>query len=323
MTFIEIKNVFLEYDGKPDNEKVLDNYINFLLSYKYNGNDYTESHHIFPNATYKKHFDNDNYIIILKYSDHIKAHELLFEAYNKRVYQRPLQFMKSPLLKNSKLISNAAKKGWINLKKDKNKFDLFKKHRSDYMKALSSEEQGRRSKLGWESGSEDDYKRRCKIAKERWTDERKSTKSIQQKEYCKNNRDKICKIAQDTWDNKTLEERESFRKTMQKVNNDTEVCKRRGDSNKKNWESEEFRNNMLKRKRRSKVKYKLTSPTDKVIIYVDGLHSMCKEYNFDITIIRKFRNTGNRVFFVKKVKRPSEKVSNTIGWKFETIEKIN
>lgn len=126
------KQIFIKYDGIPDDENSLVEYINFIINSEYKEKDdieYTELHHIFPTAIYDDveiPTDIKN-IFRLKYIDHIKAHELLFLAYNKRVYARPLQFMKSQLSKNSKLVSNAAKKGWIKLKSDENKYEEFKK----------------------------------------------------------------------------------------------------------------------------------------------------------------------------------------------------
>ena len=65
--------------------------------------------------------------------------------------------------KNSEEISNAAKKGWIKLKEDDEKYRKWLDSRSNYMKELSTEEQRRRANIFWENISEDDYKHACDV----------------------------------------------------------------------------------------------------------------------------------------------------------------
>lgn len=49
--------------------------------------------------------------------------------------------------KNSEEVSNAAKKGWINLKNDKDKYEKCRKKKYNNMKTISSEEQRRRANI--------------------------------------------------------------------------------------------------------------------------------------------------------------------------------
>jgi len=65
-----IKDLFLKYDGVPDDEKALDEYIDFVLSSSYTGTDYAEKHHMFPTAVYKK-YNITNIIINIFYKDGI------------------------------------------------------------------------------------------------------------------------------------------------------------------------------------------------------------------------------------------------------------
>lgn len=88
----------------------------------------------------------------------------------------------------------------------------LKKKRSEYMKSLNPEEQGRRSKKGWDNSTIERYIERCNIAAENWTEERRENQSVKLKEYYKNNPEEISQRTQLTWDSKSEEEREEFRK---------------------------------------------------------------------------------------------------------------
>jgi hypothetical protein len=116
---INFKQILIKKHGIPDNKRALDEYIKFIKSYsKDTTAGYSENHHILPKCNFSEYERNPSNIIKLLYEDHVYAHTLLFEAFNIRSYQRPLHWMMT-YYKNSKLISNAAKKGWASLKSNK------------------------------------------------------------------------------------------------------------------------------------------------------------------------------------------------------------
>ena len=311
-------SIFLKVDGTPNSNESLIEYIEFVLNNMYDGEEYSEVHHILPRSRYAKHANDIWNLVRLKYLDHIKAHELLFKAYNIREYQRTLNFMNSEVAKDSKLISNASKKGWLNLKKNKKKYDEFCEKRRKYMSSLSEEEQSRRSKLGWDKLDEDGYKKRCQINKENWTDALKKNKSIQMKEFFKNNPDESRKRGQSRWNSISEEKRSEFIKKMDSVNKDPIKRAIAGKIIKEKWQDPDFIEKMKNRKKNPGDVYELISPTGEVLNR-EGLHKIVNEFNFNISLIRKFSNTNQPVTLPSNKKIINEKTANTIGWIFNKI----
>ena len=311
-------NIFLKVDGTPNSNESLIEYIEFVLNNKYDGEEYSEVHHILPRSRYIEYVNDSWNLIRLKYLDHIKAHELLFKSYNIREYQRTLNFMNSEVAKDSKLISNASKKGWLNLKKNKKKYDAFCEKRRNYMSSLSDEEQSRRSKLGWDKLDEDGYKKRCKINKENWTDALKKNKSAQMKEFFKNNPDESRRRVQERWDSISEEKRTEFIKKMDNVNKDPIKRANAGKIIKEKWQDPDFIEKMKNRKKKPGDVYELKSPTGE-ILKREGLHKFVNEFNFNISLIRKFANTNQQVSLPPNKKIKNEKTTNTIGWIFNKI----
>lgn len=305
-------NIFVKELGEPDSMEFLNEYLDFTLNYSKKGNGYSERHHILPRSSFKEYESEDWNIVDLLYEDHVYAHELLFQAYINRQNQRPLQFMKSQLSKNHEMVSESAKKGWKTLKSDPIKYSDWIRKQSNHMKSLSSEEQSRRSKLGWDRLNDIEYEKRCEINKNNWTDERKSKKSKDMKDYFKNNPDEMSKRSSKMWNNMDPSKKKEFDNKMDIVNKDPEKRAKAARSIKSKWKDPEFRNKMKNRKTSSR-KVTAISP-DGIVHEFEGLISMIEEYNFNRSLINKFRNTGKPVESENVKNKKS--MSNTIGWIF-------
>jgi len=224
--------------------------------------------------------------------------------------------MKSGIAKNSKLISIAAKRGWKNLRNNKEKYKKFCENRSRHMKSLTSKEQGRRSKKGWDKLSNKEYNKRCKINKLNWTDDLKLEKSKQMKDYFKNNPTEATRRVILQHSNKTIQEKEEFKKKMDLINKDPKKRKLASKLIKLKWKDPEFISKMKNRKSPAK-EYMLISPTGEVF-YRFGLRKFIEEFNFNETLVRKFINTKLKV---KKetTKKLNKKTISTLDWEFNNI----
>lgn len=311
-----IINIMIKELGEPDSLDFLNEYLDFLLDYKNDSIGYRENHHILPRALFKdfENVDwNQKYIL---YEDHIFAHELLFQAFTNRTFSRPLNFMKSQLSKDHDMLSKASKKGWESLKNDQKKYKDWICKRSKYMKSLSKDERSARSKKMWDSLNSEAYNNRCRINKDNWTEERKMLKSKQMREYFKNNPDEMSKRSKKMWNNMDSNKKDKFNIKMNDVNKDPIKRQKAGDSIKKKWKNSEFRDKMRSRKT-SKRQVIAINPSGEIFEF-NGLTSMIELYNFNRTLIDKFRNTGKPVES-KNVKN-KESIANTIGWKFNYIK---
>jgi len=313
-----IYNLFIQKDGIPDSIDKLIEYLDFITGYEYNGDAYTEKHHILPRVTYNEHINEDWNIVKLKYEDHIKAHELLFEAYNFRKYGRTLNFMKSDVAKNGELLSIASKKGWESLKNNKEVYEQWKKAHSEYMKGLSPEEQGRRAKKGWDKLTDEQYQERCNINKEIWTDELKEWKSNQMKQYLEENPEESSRRAFLKYKNMPPEKFNEFKSKMNDVNKDPIKREKASLSMKKQWSDPEFIEKMKNRKKKPGDVYELISPAGERLNR-EGLHKIVNEFNFNISLIRKYTNSNQPVSLPPNKKIINEKTANTIGWIFNKI----
>jgi hypothetical protein len=307
--FIEIITSKL---GEPDSLGFLKEYLEFTLNYSNTSNKYSENHHILPKSQFPEYLNEKWNIVNLVYEDHVFAHELLFLAYNNRSNHRPLQFMRSQISKDSKLISKSSKKGWISLKSNVDKYSKWIEGRSKYMKSLSFEERSRRSKLAWVSLTDSEYFKRCEINSKNWTKSRKKEKSNQMIEYFKNNPDEMSNRSKRMWDNMDPTKKEEFISKMTLVNQDINKRNNAGKSIKNRWKDPNFREKMMDRKT-SKRKITAISPNGEVIEF-DGLMSMIEQYGFNRQLVNKYRNTGKPVES-KNVKN-KKSIANTIGWKF-------
>lgn len=308
----DIIKIMIDTLGNPDSFEFLNDYLDFMLEYSNTSNKYSENHHILPRSLFEMYKDDDWNIVNLIYADHIFAHELLAKAYANRSTLRPLNFMKSNVSKDSRLISKAAKKGWEKLKRNPAKYKEWCEARSRYMKSLSIEEQSRRSTKAWNNLSETEYNKRCLINKNNWTEYRKIAKSIQMTEYFKNNPNEMSVRSTKMWNSMDPIKKQQFVDKMNVVNKNITKREKVGQSIKEKWNDPNFRKKMNSRKT-SKRKIIATSPRGEIIEF-DGLCSMIKQYGFNRKLIDEYRNTDKRVKS-ENVKN-KESIANTIGWKF-------
>ena len=224
-----LKNKFSE-KHTIDNIEYLEKYLKLLLEYKIECDEYTEKHHILPRSAFPEFENEDWNIVELKYKDHVEAHLYLFKSINIRKYQRPLNWMLNQY-KNREEISNASKIGWANLKNDKDKYEKWRKKRSNHMKSLSSDEQKRRAKLFWDNITDEEYNIFSNKMKEYWTEDKRIEKSKQMNKHYSNpeNIEKKRIEGQKRWDSMSTEDRDSFTIKMTSINKDEEKRRIAGD----------------------------------------------------------------------------------------------
>lgn len=291
-----IKRLFLEKHESIDNCEYLDKYINFLINYKLDNNiDYTEKHHILPKCFFPEYKDDEWNIIELSYEDHKKVHLWIFKAINNRTYQKPLNWMMN-YYKNKQETSNAAKKGWINLKSNKEKYDIFCIKRSNYMKNLSSDEQSRRANIFWKNISDNEYLYFCNKMKNYWTDEKKKEKSIQMLKYYSNPENIIKKSIESInfWKSRSNEERKLFSEKMTIINKDETKRREAGDKIKNLWKSDEYLEKMKNRKSRKGLSIKVIYSNGDEDIF-ETMESLNKKLNFSNHLIRKYRDKDKKI----------------------------
>jgi hypothetical protein len=286
-----IKNKFSE-KHTIDNSEFLDKYIKLMIEYKLSESiEYIEKHHILPRSVFPEFENEDWNIIELKYSDHVNAHLYLFKSINIRQYQRPLNFMMNSY-KNSEEVSNAAKIGWINLKNDKDKYEKWRKKKSDSMKKISSEEQTRRANIFWDNMTDDEYTIFSNKMKEYWTDEKREEKSKKMIEHYSNieNIEKKRIEGQKRWDSMSREDRNNFTIKMTSINKDEEKRRIAGDKIKNLWNSDEYIEKMKNRPHRKGTSIMIIRPDGEEII-IETMRGIEKEYSFSSHLIRKYRDT--------------------------------
>lgn len=292
------KDNFLNKHKIIDDIDYLDKYIKFLINYKIDINEsdiYTEKHHILPRSTFPEYEKESWNIVELSYEDHKLVHLWIFKAINNRTYQRPLNWMMN-YYKNNKEISNAAKKGWINLKKDKTKYEKWSKSRSDYMKNLSPDEQRRRANLFWKNITEEEYINFSNKMKNVWTEEKRLEKSKQLNEYYSNpeNIEKRRKETQKRWDNLDIEERLKFREKMYSINRDKNKRLDASNKIKNKWKDPEYLNKMNNRRHRKGKSILIIRPNGEEIV-VETMTDMERKYKFSKHLIRKYRDKNLKI----------------------------
>lgn len=303
--------------GIPDDINSLNEYVDFVFEYKLEIDDYCEMHHTLTKSQFPEFSKEHWNIVKLLYKDHIKAHELLFKSFNLRTYQRPLNYMKSLVGKDFKMVSNAVKKGWKNLKENEEKYSGFREKRANHMRSLTYEEQSRRSHISWDSYNEEEYNQRCKINKENWTDDRKIMKSEQMKEYFKNNPEEQSRRSKKFRDSLSDEEKNERRKKQEEINKNPEKRIKAGNSIKKKWTSLEFKEKMSNRKKRGPANggYLCISPDEKEYFFT-YLKDVANELNTTEHIVRKNTNTNQPISFLHK--KNEENYKHILGWKIFT-----
>lgn len=288
-----IKSKFLD-KHIIDDEYYMDKYISFLLEYEtdYDSDKYMENHHILPVCTFPEFKDENWNLVRLEYDHHRKVHLWLFKSINIREYQRPLNWMGSPI-KNRNMLSKAAKRGWVNFKKDEVRYKELCDKRSDYMKGLSSDEQRRRANLFWDNITPEEYSDFCENAKNRWTEELRLEKSKEMKLFYEDhlNIERKSEESKDRWDSMSIEDRNRFTEKMTMVNRDENKRRVSGDKIKELWKDPSYLNKMKNRRRRSGTSVR--------VIYKDGSESifetmsdLVRYHNFSPYYIRKYRDNN-------------------------------
>ena len=285
-----LKNKFSEKHS-IDNIEYLEKYLKLLLEYKIECDEYTEKHHILPRSAFPEFENEDWNIVELKYKDHVEAHLYLFKSINIRKYQRPLNWMLNQY-KNREEISNASKIGWTNLKNDKDKYEKWRKKRSNHMKSLSSDEQKRRAKLFWDNITDEEYNIFSNKMKEYWTEDKRIEKSKQMNEHYSNpeNIEKKRIEGQKRWDSMSSEDRDNFTIKMTSINKDEEKRRIAGDKIKNLWQNEEYLEKMKNRPHRKGTSIMIIRPDGEEII-LNTMREVEKIYEFNSHRIRKYRDT--------------------------------
>jgi len=305
--------------GTPDNFEKLEEYLDLVLNYDKDVNEtYSETHHILTRSQFPEYYDQDWNLVKLRYEDHVKAHELLYESFNLRTYHYCLTFMKVDN-KDREKVSNAAKKGWISLKNDAEKYKQWHLKRQEYLENMPvahREKIGKAGKNVWQNYSEEEYNKRCETNKNIWTEEVRKKKSIAQIKYAEDNREKLKESTRSRWNKMTYEERLNFSEKMNAVNKDPEKRKKAGESIKKKWEQEEFRDRM-KTRRSPGYNYKCIYPSGEVEIF-SSLND-AKTQGLNLTLIRRYVDTDIPVPLPKK-QSTSKMNQRTVGCKFYRLK---
>lgn len=291
-----IKGVILEKHKNIDSEEYLDKYIKILLEYRLCESDkYTEKHHILPRCSFPKYVNEKWNIIEIDYETHKLSHLYLFKAINDRMYQRPLNWMMN-YYKDSEETSRAAKRGWVKLKESEEKYNKWRKSKSESMKLLTSEEQTRRANIYWNNITDEDYIKFCEKIKSYWTEDKRIEKSKQINEYYSNidNVEKKKKETKDRWDSLDDEYRNKFKEKMSFINKNENKRLDASDKIKKKWKDSDYLEKMKNRKKRSGLKIKIIKSDGPVEIF-ENMEDIVREYNFSTHLIRKYRDTNKIV----------------------------
>jgi hypothetical protein len=164
------------------------------------------------------------------------------------------------------------------------------------MKSLSSEEQRRRANLFWDNITEEEYLAFSKKMKDYWTDEKRKEKSKEMNEYYTNpeNVEKKRKETKERWDSMSDVDRENFKDKMSSINKDKSKRLDAGEKIKNKWKDPDYLNKMKNRKKRSGTKIKIIKNDGESEIF-DNMQDVVRKYNFSLHLIRKYRNTNNKV----------------------------
>lgn len=288
---LDFYNIFIEKHGIPNDEIFLQEYIEFVLTNRIEDkfDEYCEYHHILPRSIFPEYVNNVDNIVLLKYKDHVLAHEILFKAYNLRVYQRPLNYFNSNYLSDEKTherVSNAAKKGWETLKNNEEKYNKWRKNRSECMSSLPSEEQSRRITKFWESISDKERKEFGDKMKLLWTDEKRKewAKQVSKRYDDEEYRKKISNRLRERYNNQEFKSR--FVDKMNEVNKDESKRKAAGESIKNKWKDADYLEKMKNRPARSKH-IEIIQENGEILKF-NRMIDCCKYYNISMHILRKF-----------------------------------
>ena len=165
-------------------------YVKFCLDNKYDGEEYSELHHILPRSQFPEFEKSEWNIIRLQYLNHITAHEILANTLPIRSFIEPLKFMLQYDDKSKEFLSKLRKKEWELFKKS-NQYNIWLEKRIAFAKeaytkgGIYYDHMIYMSKLG--NTEENKHKKSMKL-KEFWNDDdKKEKKSKQMKEFYENN----------------------------------------------------------------------------------------------------------------------------------------
>jgi len=292
-----ILNEFKTKHNEIDNYDYMGKYINFLVNYDsdISSDVYYETHHILPRSTFPQYKNEPWNMVHLKYEEHKLVHLWLFKSINVRSYQKPLSFMMKEY-KNSEELSNVTKRGWLKLKLNEEKYEKWRKKKSESMKNISSEEQRRRANIFWNNITDEDYSIFCNKMRSYWTDENKIKKSDQMLVFYSNeeNIEKKRIESKDRWDSLDDEYRAKFKEKMSVINKDELKRLDAGVKIKELWKNTEFLEKMRNRNKNPGTKIKVIINNGSEIIF-ENMKSLVDEHNFSAHLIRKYRDTGEKV----------------------------
>lgn len=240
--------MFVDVLGQPTNTDRLYQYLE-LVSLPNETTDYTEIHHIFPRSVFPQLKDNQEYQVRLSYENHVKAHVLLAEAYPIRKFIRPLNYMTTKK-KNSELLSLCTKNWWKTFK-ESDAFKVWRKKRSDHLKATYDKDKSHVQKMSNSRWSNPSARSTVgKQFKRLWQDADYRKNIIQSMRISANTAERKQirnEQIQARWNNPTF--REAHKQTMSVVNKDESKRKKAGNKIKELWKTHEFREKVLKRKK--------------------------------------------------------------------------
>lgn len=314
LTEKNIIEMFVKKHGLPDCFDSLNNYVKFILNYKFNGDAYTEIHHILDKASFPEFKNTQWNLIRLEYYDHIYVHEMLFNAYNIRRYQNTLRF--KSIKKSKELLSNASKKGWQKLKNNSDNYKKWKESRIKYLKSLPSSNYTNIANIFWKNATKDDIEKWKIKCKEGVTPEIKRKMIESRKIYWQNpkNREKASEIAKNVWESKPESERIKFRDKMYKVNNDPNKLRDAGKKISDYFKTEKGKNALNNRATKPGSLYEITF-TDGSIIKERNFSNIIKKYNLSRRLLYKFMDTGLPIVS----KHNTEIINNTKGIKIKKL----
>lgn len=252
----QLKKLFIDKLGMPDNEDKLNDYLTFCYeNHGVNTEIYYEKHHILPRSIFGEYTKEKWNIVCLSYENHVLSHFLLAEAYLKRHFSNTLNFLKNKtedeVLRLRQIISETSKKWWKDLTKEEYEARClmcsermlikmqpntnFYKKVCEGINTYYQTHPERKKEIGlffkklWKTKTKEEYDEWCKNMQ--WLEDRR----ISQKKYMKE------RYSNDEFKNK-------FRETMKKVNSNESKRLDASTKIKAKWQEEEFKSKMMERK---------------------------------------------------------------------------
>jgi len=131
------------------------------------------------------------------------------------------------------------------------------------------------------------------------------------------NREKVSMCNKLRYEKMTPDERKSFSDKMSVVNKDPNKRKSAGAAIAKKWEDPIFLEKMKNRKNK-KSTYEAISPNGDYHI-VDGLDELCNKFLLNLTLVNKYKDTGEPIKCDTKRKGVSDELLNSVGWIVNTL----